>query len=539
MRMLLRVLFLMLAALAPGAFAAEDSGRQLWLYYPTNLQVAENVDKLEGVWTRAAKAGYTHVLLADTKFGKLGDVPDHYFKNLERTKQVAAKLKLKLVPAVFAIGYSNDLLWHDPNLAEGLPVKDAPFVVSAGGAARPEPDPPVTLGKPAWADESVALDLPARTATLRGRADGNSRLTYKLALKPFRAYHVSVRVKTDNFKGQPEVKALGGKDGRSLNWANLHVKPTQDWTEHHAVFNTLDNNEVNLYFGVWGGHDGTLAWKDWTIEEAGLTNVLRRPGTPLVIKDEKTGMVLEEGRDYEPVKDPRAGNVQWPGDFDVWHEPPVLRTKGLADGTRLRVSWYHSAVVYDEQVSACIAEPKTDELLADQAKRMRQAFGDSAAGWMMSHDEYRTLGWCKACVDSHKTPGQMLADNARKCVALLKPATAYVWNDMFDPHHNAVPGPYYLVNGPWTGSWEGLDKDVVIMNWNHEKRDQSLKFFADRGHRQVIATYYDDADLGQTRDWLKTTAQAPKGVVGYMYTTWQGNYSKMEEFAKLCREGGR
>jgi hypothetical protein len=519
---------------AQPAPAPSADARELWLYYPTNLQVAGNVDKLEPVWARAAKAGYTHVLLADSKFAKLGDVPDHYFKNLERAKQVAARLKLTLVPAVFPVGYSNDLLWHDPNLAEGLPVKDALFVVAAG-EARVEADPKVSLGKPSWADESVVLDAAARAATLRGRGEGNSRLSYKLKLPPYRCYHVSVRVKTDGFKGQPEVKALGARDGRSLNWAALGVKPTQDWTEHHAVFNTLDNGEVNLYFGVWGGHDGVLQWKDWKIEEAGLTNVLRRPGTPLVVKDDGGGKVYEEGRDFEPVKDPKSGNVAWPGDFEVWHAPPAIKTKNIPDGTRLRVSWYHSAVVYDGQVSACIAEPKTDELLADQAGRMKQAFGGAAGGWMMSHDEFRTLGWCKACADSHRTPGQLLAANAKRCAALLRPATVYVWNDMFDPHHNAVPGPYYLVNGPWTGSWEGLDKDVVIMNWNHGERDKSLKFFADRGHRQVIATYYDDADLIQTKDWLKTTAQTPAGVVGYMYTTWRNDYSKVEEFAKLCR----
>jgi hypothetical protein len=49
----------------------------LWLYYATNLQVNENVDKLE------------------------------------------------VVPALFPIGYSGSLLSHDPNLAAGLPAKDA------------------------------------------------------------------------------------------------------------------------------------------------------------------------------------------------------------------------------------------------------------------------------------------------------------------------------------------------------------------------------------------------------------------------------
>ena len=125
----------------------------------------------------------------------------------------------------------------------------------------------------------------------------------------------------------------------------------------------------------------------------------------------------------------------------------------------------------------------------------------------------------------------MLAENVRQCRELLKGQRAYVWNDMFDPFHNAVEGPYYLVNGPWTGSWEGLAKDVVIVNWNYGKRDQSLKFFADRGHKQVIAGYYDGGQ--DTRKWLES-ADKVLGVVGIMYTTWRHDYSQMEAFAKEC-----
>ena len=523
----MRQTLLLLALLAIGASARAAEQRELWLYYPVNLQVPANIDKLEAMWRRAKAAGYTHAFIVDSKFAKLGDVPEHYFKHVERVKGIAKELDLKLVPGVFPVGYSNDLLWHSPDLAEGLPVHDTPFAVGAGGVATVVPDPTLKLDRPTWADDNVKLEGGVATVTAGGP---NSRFVYRLRLQPFRCYHVSVKVKTDGFSPAPEIKALSGK--RSLNWTNLRVKPTQDWTEQHVVFNSLNHDDVNLYFGVWGDAKGALQWKDCKIEEVGLVNVLRRPGTPCVVRGED-GKVFQEGSDYEPIKDPRVGNVSWPGDYDVWHDPPPLKTK-LPQGTKLRVSWYHPVIINDEQVCACIAEPKTNELLADQATRMKQAWGESAAGWMMNHDEFRVLGWCQACRDSGKTPGQLLADNVRFCRDLLRPSTAYVWNDMFDPFHNAVPGPYYLVNGPWTGAWEGLGKDVVIMNWNHGQRERSLKFFADRGHRQVVATYYDDADLGQTRDWLRTARDEPS-VIGYMYTTWQQDYSKVEQFAKLCR----
>jgi hypothetical protein len=40
--------------------------------------------------------------------------------------------------------------------------------------------------------------------------------------------------------------------------------------------------------------------------------------------------------------------------------------------------------------------------------------------------------------------------------------------------------------------------------------------------------------MKQTRDWLGSAKGQP-GVMGYMYTTWRGDYSKMEEFGGLCR----
>lgn len=528
MRFLL--VLLSLANVPASALAAES--RELWLYYPVNLQVAANVDKLEPVWRRAKDAGYTHVLLADSKFYRLGDVTQGYFKNVERVKELASQLDLKLVLSVFSVGYANSLLWHDPNLAEGLPVRGTLFVVGPAGEARIVPDPEVGLGKLAWKDESVHMEGSGRSAIATVNGPGNkARFTHKLKLRPNRCYHVSVRIKTEDFTHEPEVKPIAGD--RTLNWKKLGVKRTQDWTEHHIVFNSLENEEVNLYFGVWGDYRGTLQWKDWRIEEVGLLNVLRRAGAPCVVAADTGGRVYVEGKDYDPIRDPRLGNVPWSGEYEVWHEPPTIKTK-LPKGTRLRVSWYHPAVIYDGQVVACLSEPRLKELLSDQASRMKQAWGQSAAGFMVSHDEIRTANWCKACQDRKVSPGKLLAENIRFCRSLLRPLPAYVWNDMFDPFHNAVEGPYYLVNGPWTGSWEGLDKDVVIVNWNHGKRDKSLKFFADRGHRQLVATYYDDPDLAQARDWIKS-ARDDKSVIGYMYTTWRSDYSKVEEFAKLCR----
>lgn len=69
-------------------------------------------------------------------------MPKRYFTNFEEVKRAAEKNGIEIVPALFGMGYSNDLLNRNPNLAEGLPVKDALFVVS-NGEANIVADPPV------------------------------------------------------------------------------------------------------------------------------------------------------------------------------------------------------------------------------------------------------------------------------------------------------------------------------------------------------------------------------------------------------------
>lgn len=531
MRPLLLSLVLLCAAIAPSSLKGADY--KLWLYVPTNLQVDQNVDKLDALFRRAKSAGYTTILLTDSKFGRLHDVTTSYFKNAERVKKIAADLGLEIVPAVFPVGYSNDILYQDPNLAEALPVKDALFVVKDGIAKLQPENPPSLPGgdfsdlkRWSWKDDEVTADN--GTAKV-GTFSGNARFNQKIKVQPFHQYHVSVRIKTQDFTGTPEIKAIGKQ---LLNYANLGIKRTQDWTTHHAVFNSLENTDVNLYFGMWGGGKGTLWWDDAKIEEVGLQNLVRRPGAPLVVKKE-SGEILTEGKDFEPVRDPNMGNKPYNGEYSVWHEPPVIRTK-LPDGNRLRVSYYHVVTIHDGQVMICPSEPKTMALLKDQAERLQKLWQPKA--WMMSHDEIRVLNWCDACQKRHLDAGALLADNAKSCVKILRDLTPnariYVWNDMFDPAHNAHDN-YYLVRGNLAGSWEGLDKDVTIMNWHSGKAKVNVPWFSERGHKQVLAGYYD-APAERVQVWLDA-AKGVKGIEGIMYTTWRQDYSQLEKFSELVK----
>lgn len=466
---------------------------------------------------RAAAAGYNGVVVAG--WNRRGRADEPFARGVGQIRTLARQLGLEIVPAVFAIGDSRGLLAEDPNLAEAVPVRDALFVVR-DGIGRLEPDPPLR-SEPAMGERG-------REAAAEGIPDTLSR-TFRVS--PFRQYHVRVEVKADTVAARAKIVALAGR--RALIFNEADVAPSSDWSEVHAVFNSLDNRQIEVRFACTGCRSGTVKWREPRFEEVGLLNVVRRSGAPLVVRTE-AGRVLREGRDYAPISDPRMGTTPSPGRYEIWHEPPPIRAPRLADGTRLRVSYQHAVVFGHGKVMICPSEPRTLELLRREARRAHDVWHPHA--YFMNHDEIRVLGWDDSCARRGLTPGQILADDVQRCTRMLRaldPAAAvYVWSDMFDPSHNAR-ADYYSVNGDLRGAWQGLDAKVVVVLWRFEQRAQSLAWFGARRQPMLIAGYYD-GDPGTLRQWLDSAHGAP-GVVGVMYTTWQDRYGDLERFAEIAR----
>ena len=70
---------------------------------------------------------------------------------------------------------------------------------------------------------------------------GHGRACQALRVKPFRYYHVSAAVKTQDFESAGEVQiAVLGKDGAALNYYKPHVQRTQDWKRIDITFNSLE-----------------------------------------------------------------------------------------------------------------------------------------------------------------------------------------------------------------------------------------------------------------------------------------------------------
>ena len=123
----------MLAAMTGGA--ALSAGPELewrWVYLPTNLLVDKNVDEGDRRSSARGQRGLQRRGADGQQIHALGPAAGALRGQRPPIRQAIRELKLACIVGVCPIGYSNDLLGRDANLAEGLPVRDAPFVADEG-----------------------------------------------------------------------------------------------------------------------------------------------------------------------------------------------------------------------------------------------------------------------------------------------------------------------------------------------------------------------------------------------------------------------
>ncbi len=534
--------------------AQQESLSHRWLFVMRNLSNEAEVDSTIALFPRASAAGYNAVVLSDSTLHRLDEGREGYDRNLPRLRAAAERYGLELIPVVMPMGYAGGLMVHNRNLAEGLPVRDALYV-AGGGVARLVPDPPVSLqggdfetgdcdrfggwgiqdgrGKSLFpsADIVHSGDMALHMTTAE---DHEAAVRQQVEVHPFRQYHVSVWIKTRDFDRPRRARlriTAEGEEPQNLNHTRLQIEPNQDWTQHHVIFNSFQHDSVSIGLLVSRQGPGDIYWDDLRLEEVGPVNLLRRSGCPVVVRGED-GTVYEEGRDFQPLHDPLLDP------YEIYHEPPVIHltpTSRIAEGARLRVSYYHSVRINVDQVVGCLSDPAVYDVLRAQVRRVDELL--HPATFFMNHDEIRIANWCQACRSRGLTPGELLADNVSRCVQMIREvrpdAQIWVWSDMFDPWHNAGEGRYF-VDGSWEGSWEGLESSVGIVNWASFSRGRNFDWFGERGHQQILAGYYDRDREGEgIRRWLAGAVDTPS-VVGAMYTTWEDRYDDLEAWAAVA-----
>lgn len=165
---------------------------------------------------------------------------------------------------------------------------------------------------------------------------------------------------------------------------------------------------------------------------------------------------------------------------------------------------------------------------------------------ILGYDEIRQMNSCASCRGRKLTAGQLLAwsvgETARVYSSVASGRPLYIWSDMFDPKHNGHDN-YFTVEGDLSGASRGIPSNLTVLNWNLGQLRESLLWFSGRqarqsvAHPQVIAGYYDTGNgASAVRQELESASGVP-GVQGFMYTTWNDDYSQLAPFAQAVRAG--
>lgn len=542
------VVVVLLTVLESFGVAAEYECR--WVYVSRGLRRDADVADIQQI-VRVASQHHLNGMVLSAGLDRLDRQPPDYFQGLETIKKTCRDSGIEIIPIVFSAGYGGSVLAEDSNLAAGLPVKDVPFVVN-GRTAIFQSDASVRIPNGTFeACSSTRMDgcrfhdRPGETSFVdtdtkhSGKASlrmenfdsthGHGRVMFEVDVQPHRCYRIRCHFKTEDLQPKDALRIQVLAGDRSLAPMQLRVEPTMDWREAVVGFNSLEFDKVRIYAGVWGGQAGRFWIDDMAIEEVALLNVLRRPGTPLVVRDAASETAYEEGRDFAPVADAKLNHR-----FD--HEAPsieILPASRIKDGQRLLVSYYHGMAINNGQVSICMSEEKPYEIWSRQAELIQRHLAPKR--WLLSMDEIRAGGSCQACKDRGMTMAEILGDCITRQTQIIRrnnpDAEIYVWSDMLDPNHNAR-GNYYLVEGDYTGSWNHVPKDLRIVCWYHKLRHESLKHFSSLGFQTLAGAYYDADTLDNPRDWLEALEHTP-GAQGIMYTTWQNKYELLGPFGDL------
>jgi hypothetical protein len=532
-----------------------------WVRVGTGLRSDADVEKVRQIAETASKHGLNGILLS-AGLDMLDLQPEAYHRHLKQVKEICDRLSLEIIPSFLSAGYGGAVLAHDKNLAAGLPVRDAVFVVHKG-EARFQAEPIVRLRNGGFEENNnsglagyasmgkLGEVLNLDTQTVReGRQsllmqnfekypENYGRITQVVTVQPYRCYRLSCWIKSEDLKpsdpfgsGNFQLSVLGGDEERPLQFENPKFAPTQDWHQVTVGFNSWGYHSVKIVPSLSGGGKGKFWIDDLQLEEVGLVNILRRPGTPLRVRNEQSGTLYVEGGDYARVEDPKL-------DFHLTHEGlpiRILSNDRIREGQRLRVSYHHGVFIYSDQVPLCMSEPKLYEIWRNQIRLVHQVLAPKA--YFLNMDELRAGGSCEACKRRKLTMGQILGETLTRQYQMVKEvnprAEVFVWSDMMDPNHNADSAQkwYYLAEGTYVNSWKFVPKDMRIVCWYFEKREASLKHFSSLGFKTMAGSYYDADDLENPRGWLEALDQTP-GASGILYTTWLDKYDLLGAFGDL------
>lgn len=522
-----------------------------WFYCGERLENDKDYAKYVELIDRAAAADLNGMLFTRGLH--------HYGTWSKRQKELFQKVvqhceekDVEIIPLVWSAGYGS-FSGRDPHFAETVPVTGVlhcrqgdKLVLEPSGAVLKNADfenvdkarnrvsgwftdVPGTVS---FVDDTVAHSgkTSVRIVQKKGvNKHGHARMWQEVKVLPHRKYKFSIWTRKEGFDprdgGQRLQVYLKGQDINSGPTTGTDLRdPTGGgkWFQASCTFMSGEADAATIWVGMWGGPDGTVWWDDAKLEELPLTEVVRTEDVPFTVKDAKSGVVYQEGKDYL-LKD------------GVKTELTVPAGSAIPEGgTVLIDAWVVAHCGPKGQRTDCPANPKLIEAYRASIKEMMGAL--KIKKLFLDMDEFRNGGTCPRCLKRDTDMAHLFGELVTEQVKVIHEAdpsiTVYMWNDMVDPNHNAKE-KFWGCRGSFVGSWKYIPKDIVICIWG--ANEKKVKFFEEQGFRQMIAGYYDAKNLDRDKVYIDLLNKVPNAT-GLMYTTWDHRYELLDDFGKLLKE---
>ena len=426
--------------------------------------------------------------------------------------------------AMWLPGYPKESFFSiDPNLSAANPVFGTRYRVEKGKCLHVPPSPRQLVEKPA------TIHSPLKDGDLG---------VLKIKVNPRRSYRLTIKARCGEEVAAYPLVVQVRRPGDGTNFIQHSPFTVKKEAGERVVmtdFPSMGLEEVEIFCRGYNrnfkGHAEVVSMK---LEERAPIIAVRRHGTPVTVRNAKTGVRYAEGVDFAQI--PKAKDV-WPGDWiPEWKRFAVRPLPGgkIKDGDELLVDCYCPFPVHGKWQSACMGAVEMDDILDKSAAAVAAAVRPDV--WLLALDEVRTGGGCEDCL-AVGDMAHVYAAFAKKCMAAVrrhaKNPEFYVWNDMVDPYclsNTSRKGEYVALYSKMKGVWDLLSRDLGIACWRVDSREKGLPFFARRGHPIMIGAYYDAKDLKSSVEWAKVALGTPGVKGGIMYCTWCDKWNLLGAF---------
>ena len=384
------IVLLLLAAqdLAAGGEAVKSSALdRRWVYLNPQGRLGDEATfaKATNIVATAASHGFTGVMFASSLgLTSLHRWPDARKDALSKLVAFVDSLGLEKGVAMWSAGYPKESFFQiDQNLSAANPVFDTRYRVENGRCIYVQPP---------------ALRLVESPATIHSPRQNGDFAVLAVQVKPRKSYRLTVKAKSSaDVRSYPLVVEVR-RPGDGTNFIEHHPFSVKGGEEQTVItdFPSMDLDEIEIICcGHHQNHAGSAQVVSMELSERPPVVAIRRHGTPIVVRDAKTRVQYEEGRDFAPV--PRASDA-WPGDWIPPERRFVVRPLSggrIKDGDEILVDCYCPFPVWGKWQGACLGAVEMDALIEESAAAVAEVVKPRV--WLLSMDEVRTGGGCEDC----------------------------------------------------------------------------------------------------------------------------------------------